>query len=87
MAAKTAAIEYKPVVETSGKVRKRCMLDPFKTAEWALSKACNAMRAGDGCEHSGCAEALDAYEVLGRLQRFEGMDNNGQLVKGYIIED
>ena len=86
-AAEAKAEHYKPMVEAWGRIRKRCILEPSELANWALSKACNAMRAGNDCNHPGCGEAWQAYELLRRLRRLEGMDSSGQSANGYIIED
>ncbi len=67
-------------------IKKERILDPSELANWALSKACNEMRAGNGCNHSGCTEAIQAYELLRTIRKFEGRDSNGQPANGYIIE-
>ena len=53
-------------------------------ADWALGKGCNYMK---NCDHPACREIEEAVRFLHRLQRFEGTDEAGRSVRGYIIED
>ena len=63
------------------------IVNPSELAEWARSKGCRDMRAGDTCDHAPCRKVEQAFGLLQRLERFEGVDGSGQPVNGYIIKD
>lgn len=62
-------------------------MNPNKLVNWAWSKVCNGMRNGDTCGHPACIEIQQAVEFLRRLERFEGINKDGEPVTGYIIKD
>ena len=56
-------------------------------ADWARSKSCNDYRASGQCEHDACKENDEAVELLEKLVRFQGEDDAGKRMSGWLLAD
>ena len=56
-------------------------------ADWARSKSCVGRRSSGTCEHEACDENEEAVELLERLARFQGEDDAGKRVSGWLLVD
>ena len=62
-------------------------MDIAGVLSWAMTKNCNQRRRTGECDHSACQENARIIEFLSRASRFQGRNQEGDPVSGWLIPD
>lgn len=62
-------------------------MEPMVFERWAFCRACGPCREEGRAlpGHSGCDTALEAAQIFGNVEWFEGRDEQGKAATGWLV--
>lgn len=59
-------------------------MDTRALAQWIDAKICGPCKQGYTCDDFDCEQAKEISKLLNSLEEFEGKDNSGKEVRGWL---